>query len=156
MLQEQTTTTLTKTFSEVLANLAFMFTDDEPAEPCPDDRWLETTIAYHGPESGSLRFWCTRSFATSLAANLLGVDPQDETARDQEDDAVKELMNIVCGQLVTAMYGATRVFELTIPETHEIGDLPETPDAEYDSVVTLFVEGHRVRITHVPVENHAD
>ena len=43
MLQQKAPT-LTTILSEVLANLAFMFTDDESAEPAPDDRWLETTI----------------------------------------------------------------------------------------------------------------
>ena len=47
MLQQKTAT-LTTIFSEVLANLAFMFTDDEPGPPSAGDIWLETFISYQG------------------------------------------------------------------------------------------------------------
>ena len=90
-MQDQKSATLTTVFSEVLANLAFMFTDEAPPEPPPGDVWLETTIAYSGPAAGTLRLWCTRGFSTRLAANLLGTDPDTEQSTE---DAVKEFMNI--------------------------------------------------------------
>ncbi len=151
MIQEETTI-LTATFSEVLANLAFMFRDDGPVEADPTDTWLETTIGYRGPESGALRLWCSRRFSTLLAANLLGVDPEDEDATSKKEDAVKEFMNIVCGQLVTAMHGVTAVFDLSIPQTMELEDSPPLHESDVQAT-TLSVEGHPIRLAYVPVED---
>lgn len=142
------TRTLTAIFSEVLANLAFMFTDDEQTDLSPGDVWLETTIGYEGPATGTLRFRCTRGFSVLLAANLLGIDPDDATAARQCEDAVREFMNIVCGQFVTAMHGSQDVYNLTIPRTVE---LSETPDLTDDGGLTrssVSVDNHMVQLIY--------
>lgn len=156
-MQDQKTATLALIFSEVLANLAFMFTDEDPGDPPAGDVWLETTIAYSGPVSGTLRLRCTRDFSTRLAANLLGTDPGDRDAEQSASDAVKELMNILCGQFITAAHGAEEVFSLTIPE---IVELSETPDltagegatAPLQGVETsaVSVDGQFVQLSHLP------
>jgi len=151
-MQQQQTATLTTIFSEVLANLAFMFSDDEPAETPPGEVWLETTIGYQGPKSGNLCFWCTRSFSVLLAANLLGIDPDDADAESKADDAVKEFMNIICGQLVTALHGAEEVFQLSIPEIRELPESPELLDEPGAEESTLSVEGQRVHLAYAPTD----
>ena len=154
MLQQKTPT-LSTVLSEVLANLAFMFTDDESAEPSPDDRWLETTISYRGPAKGTFRFRCPKNFSQLLAANLLGVDPQDEDAESKGEDAVKEFMNILCGQLVTSLHGTDDVFDLSIPQSNEV---PKTPDLSVEDgpeLATLSVEGYRVELAYLPSAERA-
>ena len=148
-MQQQKAATLATIFSEVLANLAFMFTDDEGVDSRPDDTWLETTIGYRGHSSGELTFRCTRRFTRLLAANLLGVDAEAEST-DEADDAAKEFMNIVCGQLVTALHGSDDVFNLTIPQ---IRRLDEEPDLTLDDGVTastLSVERCRIQLLYHP------
>ena len=100
---------------------------------------------------GSLRFWCSRDYSVLLAANLLGVDSNDEDAGAQGEDAVREFMNIVCGQLVTAVYGADEVFNLTIPETRELAETPDLDKGTADEVASLSVEGHCLQIQHILV-----
>jgi len=154
-MEVQKTATLTTIFSEVLANLAFMFTDEETAEPSAGDLWLETTIRYDGTTKGTLAFRCTREFSILLAANLLGIDPRDIHAESQADDAVKEFMNIVCGQFVTASYGSNDVFNLSIPKIRE---LPETPDFSQDDGITtstLSADDHRVQLAHETIDDDA-
>jgi CheY-specific phosphatase CheX len=149
-MQQQKSATLTTIFSEVLANLAFMFTDEEQIELSPADAWLETVISYQGPTQGTLRFRCTTDFSILLAANLLGIDPQDEEADAKARDAVKEFMNIVCGQLVTAVHGSENIFNLTIPT---ITELPEAPDLHADDgsdSATLSVDGYLVQLSFLP------
>jgi len=146
----QTTATLKTIFSDVLANLAFMFTDDEIPEPPQGDPWIETTIDYKGPRSGQLRFLCTPDFCVLLAANLLGVDPLIEEATQQSQDAVKEFMNIICGQFVTAVHGATDVYNLTIPEVHELSETPDLESSDTSQRATFCVDGHIVQLSHVP------
>lgn len=147
---QQQTATLTTVFSEVLANLAFMFTDSEPGDPVLEGTWLETTISYHGPHQGSLHLRCTRAFTVLLAANLLGIDPDDEDAEAGADDAAKEFMNIVCGQLVTTVYGTEPVFNLSIPRSTPLEEPPDLYSEEVSTISTLWVEGHPVQLVYTP------
>ncbi len=143
--------TLATIFSEVLANLAFMFTEEEPTEPAAGGQWLEASIFYHGPIDGTLRLLCSTDFTVLLAANLLGIDPQDDDAETEARDAVKELMNVLCGQFVTAVHGEEHVFNLSIPQ---VRDIPETPDLstpDGPESATFFVDAHRVQLTYEPV-----
>jgi chemotaxis protein CheY-P-specific phosphatase CheC len=140
--------TLREIFSDILANLAFMFTDDDLPEVEVDEVWFETTIRYEGPTQGRLRLYCAQSFMTTLAGNLLGVDPDDSEADIKSVDAVKELMNILCGQLVTQFYGADAVFNLSIPECNQLDTAPDIAQIDTDEAFTLAVNGSRVRLTH--------
>lgn len=149
-MPQQTTATLKTIFSDVLANLAFMFTDDEIPEPSPGDRWFETTIEYEGPRSGQLRFLCTPDFCVLLAANLLGVDPLTEEATQKSQDAVKEFMNIICGQFVTSVYGANDVYNLSIPEVRELPEAPELASSNVPEHATFCIDGHVVQLSHTP------
>lgn len=149
-MQDQKTAALATIFSEVLADLAFMFTDEEPVDPPPGDVWLETTISYSGPVAGTLRLRCTRDFSSQLAANLLGTDLGDPDSEHSARDAVKEFMNIVCGQFITAVHGTEEVFNLTIPA---IVDLPQTPDLtahEGVEISVVSVDGKFVQLSHLP------
>ena len=144
-MQSQTTVTLTTVLSDVLKDLAFMFVDGDPAEVSPDATWLETTIGYCGPESGTLTLQCTTEFGILLAANLLGIDPDDDDAEVRAHDAVKEFMNIVCGQFVTTAFGTDHVFNLTIPASRILDEMPDFTRGDDESTSTLNVEGHVVR-----------
>lgn len=148
-MQPTTTVTLKTVFSDVLANLAFMFTDDTDATPPAGSGWLETTIGYHGPATGMLRFHCTRDFAVALAANLLGASPEDEDCVQQSQDAIGEFMNIVCGQFITATHGTEQVFDLTIPCTRDLPAPPEFITNDDASALALNVEGQRIELIYV-------
>ena len=146
-MSQTKTATLREIFSDTLANLAFMFVDDEPVNPDPNEDWFQTTIRYKGPRSGQLGLFCPRSFTTALAANLLGVNPEDRRANTQAIDAVKELMNILCGQLVTQLYGYDVLFNLSIPRCRMLDKPPCLDGPDDDNACTLSVGGSPVRLT---------
>lgn len=146
-MPQQRAATLATIFSDVLADLAFMFTDDAHEDASPDDPWLETHIGYRGRHCGDLRFRCTRSFTHLLAANLLGAEPGGEDAINSADDAAKEFMNIVCGQLVTALHGSEDIYNLTIPQIHVLETPPDLALDDGDNVSTISVEGHRIQLS---------
>jgi len=54
-----------------------------------------------------------------LSANLLGLEAEDSGAQVGAVDAVREFMNVLCGQLITTWYGKNQVFDLTIPNVRE-------------------------------------
>ena len=149
-MQKQKNATLKTIFSEVLADLAFMFTDNEDIEPSPDDVWLEATISYDGSVSGTLRFHCTGTFSVLLAANLLGTSPDDENAESNANDAVKEFMNIVCGQFITATHGTQDIFNVTIPQIIEIEGPPDLFADDVSESSTFSVDGHQVQLSYIP------
>lgn len=156
-MQSQKTPALKTVFSDVLADLAFMCADDQEAEPTNNEQWLATSIDYNGPMTGALRLVCTRAFAVQLAANLLGIDASDDSARQESDDAVRELTNILCGQFVTAVHGSEDVFNLTIPEVVELSETPdfEKPCAAPVEASLLFVNGQRLQLLHRPGERES-
>jgi chemotaxis protein CheY-P-specific phosphatase CheC len=152
-MQDQQTTTLTTVLSEVLANLAFMFTGDGEFDPPVGERWLATKISYGGSVSGALNLTCTATFATRLAANLLGLESEEEASEQESRDAVQEFMNIVCGQYVTAVYGTDDVFNLTIPEVLELSATPVlcAPEDESEDLAILSVDDQWMQLIHTRV-----
>ena len=147
-MQEQKAATLTTIFFDVLADLAFMFTDDDEAAPSPAETWLETTINYNGTSVGNLTFRCSRAFTVQLAANLLGIDVAEVDDDAKADDAVKEFMNIVCGQLITALHGTDDVFNLSIPKIRFLDEAPDFSEVDGLEASTVSVEGEPVQLTY--------
>lgn len=149
MTTPQQTTQLAETFSRVLEDLAFMFTETG-ADITPGCVWLEGQIAYDGSRRGRLTLQCPRDFAIQLAANLLGVEPDDPEVGTRAADALRELMNITCGQLVTTLYGTDDVFTLSIPTVRELDATPPATTAPGRDAVLFSVEGHPLRLVHEP------
>ncbi len=149
-MQDQKISTLTTVLSDVLANLAFMFTDDGEFEAPVGERWLETSIGYDGPVSGTLQLNCTEPFAVQMAGNLLGMDSDGELTEQESMDAIKEFMNVLCGQYVTAAYGTEDVFNLTIPEVLELPSTPclDSPEGYSEDSALLSVDGQWIQVVH--------
>jgi len=149
-MPQQTTATLHAIVSDLLANLAFMFADDEASHCCSEGPWLETSISYQGPAAGTLCLQCTRDFSVLLASNLLAAEPEDECAESKANDAVMEFMNILCGQCITTWHGADEVFQLTIPQVTELPGPPRLEETGGPLTATLSISGHPVRVSYLP------
>lgn len=104
-------------FPRMLEELAFLFADpdDGGAQGIPHDAVL-VSIGFSGERSGALEMGIGRSLGNEMAANLLGLDPDERGADRLGDDALRELMNVTCGHVLTELAGDTPVFNLTIPE----------------------------------------
>ncbi len=136
--------------ADVLGDLAFMVTDDGPVELPPGASWLQADITYQGENVGSLRCWCTRELATKLAASLLATEADAGEAQAAADDALREFMNVLCGQLVTAWHGTAGVYTLTIPTVREFLGTPALPPAEPGRSCQLLVEGEPLLCVYQP------
>ena len=147
-MQQHKIATLGTIFSEVLADLAFMFTEEQQSEPAANYDWLETRIGYRGPDCGNLRFRCPAQLCVRLAANLLGIDPNDGHAAGVSQDAAKEFMNVVCGHFVTTTYGTEKVFNLTIPETRPMDQPPDLWVADGEQIATVAVDGFPIQLEY--------
>ena len=128
--------------------LGFLLPDERPsaeqlAAPLP--RGARVTFA--GPAAGAVAVRASDDVAAAVAANMLGVDPAALAARPDRDalvrDALGELANVICGNLLPALGGRAAVFHLGAPEAVAPGDDASRPAA----AVTLGVEEGRAEVT---------
>ena len=147
-MQQQTTTTLTTVLSDVLADLAFMFSDGGVYCDQPGELWIETVICYQGGIAGELRLICTRSFAEHMAQDLLGIEPGGEISSQESTDAIREFMNVVCGQYVTAAHGTEGVFNLSIPTVLELEEEPFVEECG-EETTQMSVDGEWLQLRHI-------
>ncbi len=134
--------------TDVLGDLAFMITDDEAPELPSGTVWMQAQVSYEGPARGTLRCWCTRDFATQLAANLLGIETEEGEALVAAEDALREFMNVLCGQLVTAWHGTEAIFNLTIPQVSECEQAPLLEGQTGAHACQLSIDGEPLFCTH--------
>lgn len=109
---------ITGTLREVFEQVAFMFPESPPEDepyPAPGGPAVVAQIDYTGPWHGSLILAAPESMCPEIAANALGVDPDDSAAGSNAHDALGELLNVCCGRLLTSLAGEHPVFNLSIP-----------------------------------------
>ncbi|MBI5060042.1 chemotaxis protein CheX [candidate division KSB1 bacterium] len=98
-------------------------------EPAPVDR-VGATITFRGPRCGRLALYVERQMLDTLALNMLG-EPDDEDPEARRGDALKEILNMICGNLLTVCYGEAAVFNLSPPELLDESNAPASePDAQ--------------------------
>jgi len=143
MTNEDHGATLQRVFAEVLEQLAFMFADPAEDEFQPAaDGLVRASMSFRGPFGGGLTLTVPREMAPLLAANVLGLEPDDELVLQAPYDALKELLNVTCGNLLTAIAGDEPVFDLTVPEISELP--PGTPweDSNSPNTTACLVDDH--------------
>jgi len=134
-----------QTFERVLENLAFMFTEvAEEAPPPPQGPLVVARMTFSGPQHGRLELMVPHAMCPDIAANVLGLDPGDELVQAKPYDAVKELLNVTCGQLLTAVLGEEPVFNLSIPEVDNADEDPWRAAAAREGTVAVFVDDEPV------------
>jgi chemotaxis protein CheY-P-specific phosphatase CheC len=130
---------------EVMERFAFMFGEESDA-PAPDANgdYLHASISFQSETAkGELRLTVPLSLGTDIAANVLGVDPSEATPAIGED-AVKELLNIICGDLTARMFGKAEVFRLTVPTLTRLDTKQWKACSEAEGTFRLLVEGRPV------------
>ncbi|MFN8548140.1 MAG: chemotaxis protein CheX [Candidatus Eisenbacteria bacterium] len=102
---------------EVFERMAFMFGDAiEPEEmPEPPDGCFRAEVRFRGDRQGALVMMGASELCPILAANVLGADPEDDEAMARSDDAIKELLNVACGHVLTTLAGEGPIFDLGAP-----------------------------------------
>jgi len=104
-------------FIDVLEKLAFMFGDAVPKDeiPEPSSDCTEAYMTFKGPRSGTLGIVVPTDVCSEIAANVLGMDIDDEIVIGHAEDALKEVLNVICGNLLTALEGDNPIFDLAVP-----------------------------------------
>lgn len=134
---------LSRTTAATFEELALLFpefdlTPEQAAEP------LEVTVSvdYRGPFNGRLVLRASQCVMPALAANMLGEEESRQTPLQR--DALGELANVVCGNLLPLIGGAEAIFHLSAPRVHTDGDTLSR-DEDAPSACTQFgVEDGRI------------
>ena len=145
--------TLAAVAEGAFGDLAFMFSMPE----CADGGLAATpnaaaSVRFTGPFSGELVLSVSPDALQALAPNMLGLDDETSATAEQQQDALKELTNVVCGNLLPAIGGPAAVFEVSAPALADASTArasgPRTPDAfarltldTGGAALSLFIEG---------------
>ena len=148
--------TLQDVVEETFATLAFLMpvTDEERAffaaddddqgacdAPAGGERRLAARVDFSGPFAGCIVLSIDERMLAPLAANMLGTMGDSATSPDQEYDALRELSNVVCGNLLPRIATPRDVFKVHSPELLEDESDAETVDGRApEARVTLWVD----------------
>ncbi len=135
---------IAEVLTDVLERFAFMFMDpldkaEWPADPA--EAFEEVTIEFTGPQRGGLALVAGREFGLSLAANVLGRE-KNEVQPELVPDAIKELVNVICGEYLERLAGKRVVFHLTIPRISVINASQAREFVERPETLCLSIDGH--------------
>lgn len=108
---------LAQVAAQTLEQLAFIFSfadDSAAADGCGDDA-IGAQVTFTGPLSGEILMFISRAALPELASNMLGLEEGDTPPDDQQKDALGEVLNVVCGNLLPRIGGREAVFDLQPP-----------------------------------------
>jgi CheY-specific phosphatase CheX len=131
--------TLRRIAEDMFESLAFLLLlpDDEPAlSPASA---VTARIDFEGPRRGALFLSVSGEMLPELAANMLGRMDQTPTP-DEQIDALKELLNVVCGNFLPQFAGAEPLFNVYPARVLSDGGIPadlETFSKEAAATLTL-------------------
>ncbi|MGE5258452.1 MAG: chemotaxis protein CheX [Hyphomicrobiales bacterium] len=87
-----------------LERLAFLFASPADEAPEAEEAELETVrVDFTGAFTGGLELSMSARVVAELAANMLGAGEGAALSADEQRDALKELANVVCGNLLPAI-----------------------------------------------------
>jgi CheY-specific phosphatase CheX len=100
---------------DTFENLAFMLSLEEgdSAMMLPPAR-RTVTVNFSGPYSGQLVVSLSPTLMPEIATSMLGLE-NAEPSPTQQEDAFKELANVICGNLLPALAGTQVVFAVSAP-----------------------------------------
>ena len=105
---------------EVLASLAFILPvpPEETSQQGDEQRsrtWA-ASVGFTGHANGSVMLVAWEETLPQLGANMLGLpEGAPEATGDQQQDALMELANVICGNLLTAIWGPEAACTLSPP-----------------------------------------
>lgn len=134
---------LSRTTAETFEHLALILADEElSSEQASAPLDVTVSVDFRGPRAGRLVLQASARILPGIAANMLGGD-QARSAVLQRD-ALGELANVICGNVLPRLAGADAVFRLSAPHVHSV-DLPSSRDGDKPAGrASLGVEDGRV------------
>lgn len=122
---------IVRIFAEVLEKQVFLFPDPIAASElsAAPEKLLASSMTFTARTmpgnagkagalvkcDGGLVLAVPEALARTIAANFLGTDEDDPIVEEHGSDSLGEILNVICGHLLSALYGRDEVFDLSIP-----------------------------------------
>ncbi len=122
MMHDERTVTITSICFDIFEHLAFMFGDELEKDDvqCPEDNFIQARMLFSGHKKGSIEIIIPARLAPALAYNILGVDESEPIEMEMAEDALRELLNTLCGRLLPALFTDKETFDLHPPEVEPV------------------------------------
>jgi chemotaxis protein CheY-P-specific phosphatase CheC len=133
-----------ETFAKVMEKQAFMFAEMPKGGADPEGDWRAAAISFKGPFSGTVSLLAPLDMVLELAANFLGQDASEPEVVSGADDSFKELLNVLCGHLLTGMAGEDPIFDLSMPKVAAIPAGEARAFSRSPESLVFAVDGHPV------------
>jgi CheY-specific phosphatase CheX len=137
---------LSGVFCEVLEKMAFMFGERVEKEDLPQiaAEYVQVKMTFTGPLRGGLALAVPSDMRAEFAANVLGMEPDDEFVEKRASDALKEVLNVTCGHMLTTLVGEEPVFDLSIPTLSSINKVECSALLSEPETLCFLVDDHPV------------
>ncbi len=108
---------LSEVAAETLEQLAFIFSfsDDPDENALWDEDVTGCHVSFSGPHQGEILLAINSAVLPELAANMLGLDDDEAPPPDQQEDALREALNVICGNVLPKVGGLEAVFNISAP-----------------------------------------
>ena len=136
----ETNEALAGALAESLMTMAFLDAFPAAEAPEPTAPTLLIRVPFSGARRGALEIMTTESVGASLAANMLGITPDDPDAPARGRDALKELANVTCGLLLSRLPDPTKP-AMSVPSVRESSADRWAHFARRTDAAVLDVEG---------------
>jgi len=122
-MQESKEEIISNVVIDVLEELAFMFGEKVDKDELPKNGagYIQVKMGFTGPQNGEISLTVPEGVSAEIASNILGVDLEEDEVKENNYDALKEVLNVICGQVLTSLEGEEPIFDLSVPENHAIG-----------------------------------
>ena len=115
---------------EIFEELAFMLIMFEDEAVGIEGEARTASVAFAGAFQGRLVVSVSEQMLGELARNMLGLDEQADPSLDRQQDALKELANVICGNLLPGIAGSEAEFDVGSPSL-EVSEFPgEVPSGQ--------------------------
>ncbi len=149
-MKEETKDIVYKVCCDVFEHLAFMFGEvlDEDDITSVADTFIKASMSFKGEQqSGIVAIVVPEELSVNLAYEILGLEKSEQIDPDGPEDAVKEVLNTICGRLLPAIFGDSPIFDLTPPETTVISYQEWEELVQGHAYISLEIENNPVLIT---------
>ncbi len=131
--------------SSTFEDLGFVFPEEdlEDHQAAAPLAW-SAVVAFRGPVHGTLEIRVSDGVAEQLATNMLGLASPPEGSLKR--DALGEMANVVCGNVVPALGSPDAVFDLAAPDVTEIATAAGAHPVEGVIALAFGVENGRAEV----------
>jgi len=134
--------TVKKICFDVLEQLAFMFCDELEKTDVQNSHedFLKATMVFSGHHGGAVDIIVPRQLTPALVYNILGMDEDDSIESDIAEDALKELLNTLCGRMLPALFTDLETFDLHPPEISSVNKIQWLEMLNRENTIAFAIE----------------